>query len=103
MTIQANSDRFSHHKCNHELSSKKLFKRVDNPMIFYEQSDDRIAFLLDESVCREISSWNCEHLNSELGRAVKPFFQITLPKDESNAMCIEVEQMWEHLTFANIV
>jgi hypothetical protein len=62
-------------------------------MIFYGQNDQQIKFILNEKICGEISSWNQQHLTSQVGQCILPTFQLTLLKDESGAMCIEVEQL----------
>jgi hypothetical protein len=68
-------------------------------MIFYEQNNQQIGFLLDESVCSEISNWNREHLASKLSNWILPLFQITLIKDKNDAIYIKFEELY-HLTSA---
>jgi hypothetical protein len=74
----------------------ELLEKVDQktlPMIFYEKTNQYIRFILNENICSEISSWNRQHLTSQIGQHVLPTLQLTLLKDENDVMRIEVEQL----------
>jgi hypothetical protein len=79
---------------SHELDLQNSSNRLGNGVIPYEQNSQGIAFILDENICSEISSWNRQHLSSQLGGLVLPLFELTLLKDESDAVCIQVEQVF---------